>query len=137
MVSFNGAGAKAAAEALAEAEKAAADDRLTGIIQTAILAGGVVLIFVLGLFVYARRSSRQTREAIELGELSETRPALDSGMPFGLDAPTVPLIVTPAPEMSEHVRPASRRAEIDALAARDPQRTAEVLRSLMDDRQPA
>lgn len=138
MVSFNGAGAKAAAEALAEAEKAAADDRLTGIIQTAILAGGVVLIFVLGLFVYARRSSRQTREAIELGELSETHHALGSGsMPFGLDAPTVPLIVAPAPEMSEHVRPSSRRAEIDAMAARDPQRTAEVLRSLMDDRQPA
>ncbi|MEO6944438.1 MAG: hypothetical protein ABI053_06985, partial [Lacisediminihabitans sp.] len=31
----------------------------------------------------------------------------------------------------------SRRADIEAFAERDPQKTAEYLRSLMDDRQPA
>jgi flagellar M-ring protein FliF len=137
LVNFNGAGAKAAAKALAEAEKAAADERTAGIVQTAILAAGTVLIFIAGLIVYARRSRRQTREAIELGELSQTHPALEPAAdPFSFEAPTVPLIVTPAPEVIEPSRAGSRRADIDALAARDPQRTADVLRSLMDDRQP-
>jgi flagellar M-ring protein FliF len=30
-----------------------------------------------------------------------------------------------------------KRAEIDAFASNDPERTAEILRGLMDDRQPA
>lgn len=139
LVSFNSAGAKAAGEALAEAEKAAADERMAGILQTAILAAAIVLTFVLGLIVYARRSRRQTREAIELGELSESHQALASGaMPFGIDAPTVPLIVTPAPEVATEQIPINRRrADIDAMAASDPQKTAEFLRGLMDDRQPA
>ncbi len=139
MVSFNGAGAEQAAKALAEAEKAAADERLAGIVRTAILAAGIVLSVIVGLIVYARRSSRQTREAIELGELSEAQPALAAAVsPFPLEAPTIPLAVAPAPEpMTQPMPVSSRRAAIDAMAAADPQRTADILRGLMDDRQPA
>ena len=45
-----------------------------------------------------------------------------------VDAPT------PSPEFVSAER---RRAEIDAMAERDPGKTAELLRGLMDDRQPA
>jgi flagellar M-ring protein FliF len=140
MVSFNSAGAKAAADALAEAEQSAAADRMAGIIRIGIIVAGTLTTVVLGLVLYARRSRRQTREAIELGELSEERGALEGmTLPIGIEAPTIPMLLTPPPvprdlEPSEASR---RREEIDALAARDPQKTADFLRGLMDDRQPA
>jgi flagellar M-ring protein FliF len=139
MVSFNSAGAKAAAQALAEAEKSAASDRMAEIIRIGIIAGGTIIAFVLGLFLYARRSRRQTREAIELGELNEERVAIESmTMPIGIEAPTVPLLITPSPEPLDGTPhdASRRRAEIDALAARDPQKTADFLRGLMEERQP-
>lgn len=134
VVSFNGAGAKAAAQALAEAERAASADRLAGIIRIGIIVGGIVLTLVLGLVLYARRSRRQTREAIELGEFAEERSVLE-GFPIGIEAPTVPLVIEPGPLPQGGGDASNRRAEIDALAARDPQKTADFLRGLMDDRQ--
>jgi flagellar M-ring protein FliF len=140
-VSFNGAGAKAAADALAQAEQQAAADRFAAIVRLAIIVGGAVITFVLGLILYARRSRRQTRETIELGELSEAPAALEgTALPAGLEAPTIPLLITPSPtpEPTEGATAESsrRRAEIDSLAARDPQKAADFLRGLMDDRQP-
>jgi flagellar M-ring protein FliF len=139
MVSFNSAGAKAAAQALAEAEKSAASDRMAEIIRIGIIAAGTIIAFVLGLILYARRSRRQTREAIELGELNEERVAIESmTMPIGIEAPTIPLLITPSPEPLDGTPhdASRRRAEIDALAARDPQKTADFLRGLMEERQP-
>ena len=145
-VSFNSAGAKAAQDALAQAEQQAAADRFAAIVRLAIIVGGALFTFVLGLILYARRSRRQTRESIELGELSEAPAALEGlGMPAGLDAPTVPLLLTspttplPAPDQpvdGPTEEASRRRAEIDSLAARDPQKAADFLRGLMDDRQP-
>jgi flagellar M-ring protein FliF len=144
VVSFNSGGAKAAAQALAEAEQSAAADRIAEIIRIAIVVGGTVIAFMLGLVVYARRSRRQTREAIELGELSDERAILEGmTMPIGIEAPTVPLLLSPVPTSAPAPQDAAaadasrRRAEIDAMAARDPQKTADFLRGLMDDRQPA
>jgi flagellar M-ring protein FliF len=142
VVSFNSAGAKAATQALAEAEKSAAADRVAQIVRIAIIVGGTVIAFLMGLILYARRSRRQTREAIELGELSEGRSALEGlTMPIGIEAPTVPLYLSPSPVPAPlEGAPGDanrRRAEIDDLAGRDPQKTADFLRGLMDDRQPA
>jgi flagellar M-ring protein FliF len=138
MVSFNSAGAKAAAQALAEAEKSAESDRMAEIMRIGIIAAGTIIAFVLGLILYARRSRRQTREAIELGELNEERVALESmTMPIGIEAPTIPLLITPSPEPLDDTphEAGRRRAEIDAMAARDPQKTADFLRGLMEERQ--
>jgi flagellar M-ring protein FliF len=144
VMSFNSAGAKAAAQALAEAEQSAAADRIAEIIRIAIVVGGTVIAFMLGLVLYARRSRRQTREAIELGELSDERAVLEGmTMPMGIEAPTVPLLLSPVPTSAPAPQDAAvadatrRRTEIDAMAARDPQKTADFLRGLMDDRQPA
>ncbi|MCU1443195.1 MAG: flagellar M-ring protein FliF, partial [Cryobacterium sp.] len=139
VVSFNGAGAAAAAQALAEAEQAAAAERFAEILRISIMTGGVVLALVLGLILYARRSRRQTREAIELGELTESQAALGAmTMPIGIEAPTVPLFLTPSAEPVDGSPDSSRRrADIDAMAVRDPQKTADFLRGLMDDRQQA
>ncbi|TFC84660.1 flagellar M-ring protein FliF [Cryobacterium sp. TmT2-59] len=139
VVSFNGAGAADAATALAAADASAAADRFAGILRVAIITVGTVLTFMLGLLLYARRSRRQSREAIELDEMIEARPVLTAPVvPFPMPAAATPLYIDPTPTVAFAGLPdADRmRVEIDALAQRDPGKTAEYLRSLMDDRQP-
>jgi flagellar M-ring protein FliF len=142
-VPFSTTGATTAAQALNAAAKAAEADRLTGIITTAIITAGVVLPVLVILFLLRRRSRRRNEE--EEGLLSEM-----------LNAPTVPMQLPVARSASQLQAPvsttqslesapispsaseaASRRADIEAFAQRDPQKTAEYLRSMMDDRQPA
>jgi flagellar M-ring protein FliF len=143
VVPFRTTGATTAAQALNAAAKAAEADRLTGIITTAIITAGVVLPVLVILFLLRRRSRRRNEE--EEGLLSEM-----------LNAPTVPMQLPVARSASQLQAPvsttqslesapispsaseaASRRADIEAFAQRDPQKTAEYLRSMMDDRQPA
>jgi flagellar M-ring protein FliF len=143
VVPFNKGGGATAAEALKSATAAADADRLHGIINTAIVTGGVVLPIVLALLLLRRRTRR--REDESEGLLSEM-----------LNAPTVPMQL-PAQRVASQLPSAStaqslqsapgdgptpsdansRRAEIEAFAERDPHKTAEYLRGLMDDRQPA
>ncbi|TFD33070.1 flagellar basal-body MS-ring/collar protein FliF [Cryobacterium cryoconiti] len=139
VVGFNGGAAADAAAALAAAEAEAAADRFAEIVRIAIITAGIVITLVLGLILYARRSRRQSREAIELDELMEVRPALNApGMPFPLTAPIAPIMIDPTPTVAYQPPAADRmRVEIDSLAQRDPAKTAELLRGLMDDRQPA
>jgi flagellar M-ring protein FliF len=64
-----------------------------------------------------------------------------------LEPATVPLAITdpdpqPMAELEIESEPAQvtlerRRMELDALSRQDPKRTAELLRTLIDDRQPA
>jgi flagellar M-ring protein FliF len=137
VVPFNTAGAEAAAEALKAAEEAATMEQIMSIVRTAIIALAIILPIVLALILYARRNRSQQREAIELGELHQTHSALDAmTLPIELEAPaeTAVLEPLPAPAPTDIDR---KRAEIGSLAERDPARTAEVLRGLMDDRQRA
>ncbi|WP_193509282.1 flagellar basal-body MS-ring/collar protein FliF [Cryobacterium sp. BB736] len=136
VVPFNAAGAAAAAEALAAAEAEAAAERLTTLITTVAIVLGLAVLIVVAIVLLSRRSQRE-RDAVEIGELKD--------MLYG-PAQTVPLLgATPPPAELPAAPPAPdagsdsarARAEIEALAERDPQRTAEFLRSLMDDRQPA
>ena len=132
-----------AAQALGAAAKAADADRLNSIITTAIIVAGVVTILLVLLLLMRRRNRR--RDAEDEGLLSEM-----------LNAPTVPMQL-PAQRIASQLQApvsttqtldglpdgpsssdaVSRRAEIEAFAQRDPQKTAEYLRSMMDDRQPA
>lgn len=136
VVNFNQEGAAQAADAIAAEEKAIADERLGELIRTAIITVGVVLTLLAGLIVYARRSRRQEREPVDMGQLNEI-----------LNAPTVPItMMTPTSPASLELPPSSfdgepndmerKRSEIRSLADNDPEKTAEYLRSLMDDRQP-
>lgn len=143
VVSFNAAGATDAATALKAADASAAADRFAEIARIGIITAGIVITFVLGLILYARRSRRQSREAIELDELIEARPVLAAAnVPFGITAQSSPIMIDPTPTVAYGVSGATgeadrMRVEIDSLAQRDPARTAEFLRGLMDDRQHA
>lgn len=142
VVPFNKAGGATAAQALAAAKDAADADRMNTIITTAIITGGVVVPIVFALLLLRRRTRR--REEQSEGLLSDM-----------LNAPTVPMQL-PAQRVASQLPSAStaqslelgsdgpfpsdansRRADIEAFAERDPQKTAEYLRGLMDDRQPA
>lgn len=138
VVPFNTAGADAAAKALADADAAAEADRVAGLIRTAIIVAGVLLLMLLAAILYARRSRRQLREPIDLGERFDPQPELITvPAPVALDPPTAAIdIQALAVPPAETADIELKRAQIDALAGSDPERTAEYLRSLIDDRQP-
>ncbi|MEO8907846.1 MAG: flagellar basal-body MS-ring/collar protein FliF [Microbacteriaceae bacterium] len=143
VVPFSTTAAATAAAALGAAAKAADADRMSSLITTGIITLGVVTVLLV-LFLLTRRRNRR-RDAEEESLLSEM-----------LNAPTVPMQLPPVRSASQLAAPisttqtlgegpdgplnsesSSRRAEIEAFAERDPQKTAEYLRSMMDDRQPA
>ena len=149
MVDFDTSAAAAAQEALAAADAAAATEAMWSTIRTASIVGFVALAAIVALIVFARRSRRQAREDVDLGELASANAAQtwDATMRLDLDAAsgrsmlgaddtaTQMLPTVDAPEPSPEVLSAERRrAEVDALAERDPAKTAELLRGLMDQR---
>ena len=109
-------------------------------------------IFLAIVFFLLRRGRQQEREAVDLGELDafagetfQLPLALDDAdratLPAG-DAPTaalpsIPLDDAPTEVLTtEEITAERRRQDISALAERDPKRTAELLRGLLDDRAP-
>ncbi len=142
LVSFNTAGVTAATKALAAADAAASADRTAGLIRTAVTALAIALPIIVALFLISRRfrsRSQEDRELQEMTELAELRAMMsDQTRPIALTAHEPPPALTytqvPLVEPGDTER---KRAEIDALAGKDPERTAEILRGLMDDRQPA
>jgi len=142
IVSFNRAGAADAAKAIAASEAAANADRTAGLIRTALTALAVALPIIIAMFLIFRRfrsRSQEDRELQEMTELAELRAMMsDQTRPIALTGTEPPAALTytqvPLIEPGDTDR---KRAEIDALAGTDPERTAEILRGLMDDRQPA
>jgi len=141
IVSFNRAGAADAAKAIAASEAATSADRTAGLIRTAVTALAIALPIIIALFLISRRfrsRSKEDRELQEMTELAELRAMMsDQTRPIALTAHEPPAALTytqvPLIEPGDTER---KRAEIDALAGKDPERTAEILRGLMDDRQP-
>ncbi|CEA06638.1 Flagellar M-ring protein [Arthrobacter saudimassiliensis] len=141
MLNFNDAGAQAAQEALAAAEAAEEAAQRAELLRTGILAAGIVLAVILALVAYAMRSRRQNRQAVDLGELPELdplAPATNLAL-MGSNPPSTTAIEPPVdtaalraltPPDTDIER---KRAELDALAAQDPVRTADYLRNLMDE----
>lgn len=145
VVAFNTAGAIAAAAALKAAADAADAARLAELLRMAIITAGIVITLIASLILYARRSRRQRREAVEIGDLTKPQNMLgDAADPLAvtaspasgfLDHPdTTPTKVIPNVQFVPSDTDL-RRAEIDSLAQNDPGSTAEFLRGLMDDRQ--
>ncbi|MCC9146676.1 MULTISPECIES: flagellar basal-body MS-ring/collar protein FliF [unclassified Arthrobacter] len=135
MVSFNADGATSAQDALAEAQAEEDAERRAQMLQMGIIVAGVVLIVILALVAYAMRSRRQNREAIDIGELPELDPLAPPAALAMLNEPA-PAVSTDTASMqivAAAVDQDRKRAEIDALAAQDPVRTADYLRNLMEE----
>lgn len=144
VMNFSTASATEAAAALAAAVQAEADARTARIMQTAVITAGIVIPFVLGLILYARKSRRQRREEIDPHELSgilssSTLPINLAGQPSIAPAQTAATAVfpsfTPPPSTEEATDAERQRSDISVLASTQPEKTAEYLRGLMDDRQ--
>ena len=156
VVTFNTAGAEEAAAALAAAEAAAAAEQRAELIRTGLIAAAIIVAVIIVLLVL-RRSRRDDREPVDIGELDEfsTQPAaigagtraaaLGRSSTAALAAPvpslepapatttmqTVPAAPVPDPARASADR---KRMDIENLAEQDPERAAGYLRGLMDDR---
>ncbi len=143
VVPFNKAGGATAAQALAAATDAANADRLNSIITTGIITGGIVVPIVLALLLLRRRTRRREEESEGLLSDMLNAATVPMQLPAQRIASQLPSASSAHPlELSPDGGPYpndanSRRADIEAFAERDPQKTAEYLRGLMDDRQPA
>jgi flagellar M-ring protein FliF len=153
MMDFDTSAADRAKQALEEQRKADEQQSLWSAIRTAGIVLGSVLALIALMVFLVRRSRKQEREAVDLGELdafggetfqlplavdaADERASLLAG-----DAPTVALPSIPHDDAptevltTEEISAERRRQDISALAERDPKRTAELLRGLLDDRAP-
>lgn len=151
MMDFDTSAADRATKALEEQQKADQQESLWSAIRTAGIVLGSLLALIAILVFLVRRSRKQEREAVDLGELdafggetfqlplavdgADERSSLLAG-----DAPTVALPSIPHDDApteilsTEEITAERRRQDISALAERDPKRTAELLRGLLDDR---
>jgi flagellar M-ring protein FliF len=150
MMDFDTSAADDAAKALEAQQQADEQEALWSAIRTAGIVVGIVLALVAVMVFLARRSRRQQREQVDIGELdafgdafqlplavepADHRNGLDAG-----DAPTVALQALPVEDTptevltTDEITAERRRQDISALAERDPKRTAELLRGLLDDR---
>jgi flagellar M-ring protein FliF len=150
LVSFSQTDSEAAQAALQAAKDAEAAERQAVLLNTAIIAAAIALPLLLAVIAALVRMRRRANAATEFDQLFGDRPAplsaaLGAGAPTAMldQAPTTPLAfleTTPDPEPEPDPEPAQvslerRRAEIDSLTRQDPKRTAELLRTLIDDRQ--
>ena len=136
MVSFNADGATSAQQALADAEAAEEAERRAEMLRMGIIVAGVVLVVILALVAYAMRSRRQNREAVDLGELPELDPLAPATGLAMLEPEPVPTDTASMQIVAAAVGQDRKRAELDALAAQDPVRTADYLRNLMEETRP-
>ncbi|GAA3649245.1 hypothetical protein GCM10022202_06150 [Microbacterium marinilacus] len=153
LMSFSTADADAAQQALLEARQAEEAERADGVLRTSLIAAAIGLPLLIGVIVLAVRSRRR-REPEDMGSpLELTAETLLLTPQDADDADTVQLTTVPPPSPLETVAPTialdvepepgpepdqlaleRQRVELEAVARRDPQKTAEVLRSLMSDR---
>lgn len=148
LVAFNQTSSEAAQAALQAAKDAEGAERQAALLNTIIIAAAIAIPLLAGLAALILRARRRRGADTEFDELFGARPpalsALDAGATAAIDqAPTTPLAfleTTPDPEPEPDPEPAQvslerRRAEIDSLTRQDPKRTADLLRTLIDDRQ--
>lgn len=128
LVDFSTADAERAGEALRSAEAQAEQQRIDELIRMGVIAAVVLVVGVVGSILIARRL-RPRREPLELEEpMAHYTQVLDlEPEPAALDAPAEPV----GPDPAE-----SRRSDIARMAQQDPERTAKLLRAMLDERSP-
>jgi flagellar M-ring protein FliF len=126
LVNFSTADAERAGAALRTAEAQAEQQRMDELIRMGIVAAVVLVVGIVGSIVIARRL-RPRREPLELEEtMPHYTQVLDiEPEPAAIDAPTEPV----GPDPAE-----SRRSDIARMAQQDPERTAKLLRAMLDER---
>ncbi|WP_292787199.1 MULTISPECIES: flagellar basal-body MS-ring/collar protein FliF [unclassified Microbacterium] len=147
LVAFSQTDAEAAQAALQAAKDAEEGARQAALLNTVIVAAAIAIPLIAAIAALIVRSRRKARGAEEFDQLFGDRPAelsaLSADAPTAvLEAPTTPLaFLEPVPDLDPDPEPEPaqislerRRAEIAALTRQDPQRTAELLRTLIDDR---
>lgn len=153
MVAFSETSAEAAQAALQAAKDADSAAQQAALLNTIVIAAAIGLPLLALLIALIMRSRRRRSAAVEFDQLFGERPpavaTFGATAPTALiESPTVPLSITepepqPSPgELEIEAEPAQvslerRRMELDALTRQDPKRTAELLRTLIEDRQPA
>jgi len=139
LVDFSTADAERAGAAIADAERQAGEARTAELIRMGVLAAAVLIAGVVGSILISRRLRRR-REPLEL---EEAMPHYTQVLSLDPEPETVPLpAIDPDPTAlgsgPAEPDPASRRrAEIARMADQDPDRTAQLLRAMLDDRTPA
>jgi flagellar M-ring protein FliF len=140
--SFSTAAADAAAEALKAAKDAESQESLTHLITTAAIAlaaiGGLVIVLMMLRKLFRRDPNSGP---LDLGNLPVATAPAGGGLPLDpgasgwpLEAPaTIPYAPRGLPAEPNEFE--QLQAEINALAAADPQKTADYLRALMDERE--
>ncbi|KYJ98347.1 flagellar M-ring protein FliF [Microbacterium sp. p3-SID338] len=147
LVAFSQTDAEAAQAALQAAKEAEEGARQAALLNTVIIAAAIAIPLIAAIAALIIRSRRKAAGVEEFDQLFGDRPAelaaLSADAPTAvLEAPTTPLaFLEPVPDLDPDPEPEPaqislerRRAEIDALTRQDPQRTAELLRTLIDDR---
>ena len=148
LVAFSQTDSEAAQAALQAAKDAEGAARLSSLLNTVIIAAAIAIPLLAGVVFLIMRARRRSGASNEFDQLFGERPAALSALgaeapTAALEAPTTPLAfleTTPDPEPEPDPEPAQvslerRRAEIDSLTRQDPKRTADLLRTLIDDRQ--
>ena len=151
-VDFDTSAADDAQKALRAQQESDQQQAMWSTIRTAGIVLGALLALVAIIVFLVRRGRRQEREQVDIGELdafgdsfqlplavdaADGRSLLDAG-----DAPTVALQALPLEDpptevlATDAIAAERRRQEIGELAERDPKRTADLLRGLLDDRSP-
>jgi len=133
LVDFDRSLAEQAESALGSAREAEAQETLWSSIRWGAVGLGVLVLLIIVLAFVRSAMKRQVREPVDLGMLQERHepytPAAD------LDA-----LLAPKDDFSDIELPVGpsgveeRRRALNALAQRDPARTADLLRQLMDER---
>lgn len=137
-VAFDQSAAKAAQDALAQAKADADAKAAMELWKNVLIAAAVLLAAVLALFLYARKNRRQSRELVDLGERIEPALAVETvavpaPVTSAIPAPVAPMVLPPLPE-EEQTDTKQKRAQIENLAASNPDRTAAFLRGMMDEK---
>jgi flagellar M-ring protein FliF len=151
-VDFDTSAADDAQKALRAQQESDQQQAMWSTIRTAGIVLGALLALIAVIVFLVRRGRRQEREQVDIGELdafgdafelplavdaADGRSLLDAG-----DAPTVALQALPLEDpptevlATDAIAAERRRQEIGELADRDPKRTADLLRGLLDDRSP-
>ncbi len=151
MMDFDTTTADDAAKALKAQQQADQQEAMWSAIRTAGIVIGIALALIALIIVLVKRGRRQERESVDVGELDAFGSAFElplavdaaeqrAGLSSAGDAPTVALPTLPHDDAptevltTDEITAERRRQDISALAERDPKRTAELLRGLLDDR---
>ncbi|MGO4102384.1 flagellar basal-body MS-ring/collar protein FliF [Leifsonia sp. YAF41] len=131
-VGFNTEAATGAKEALVAAEESAAADRTAELIRTGIIALAIAIPVIIALILFMRRSKQQ-RKPIELAEFDGLGTATEvlPEIPHRAIETTPPPILLPEPEPNSMDL---NRRSISQMASQNPEKTAALLRGLMDER---